>query len=199
MIKYTPKKQGSAQGFTLIETLVAISILTITMGAPFFAVEQSITAADVSRDELTGSMLAQEGVEYIRSIRDGDYLYVRANPSSTQTWLYGLDGTDPNGNPSVSYNNCFVPYQCTVDPTALNSSPVQQYSAAATVPVLYINNGTFLYTQVTSGGAATVFTRSVQLTNISTTEVKVVVTVKWITRHIPYTTTITEYLDNWMP
>ncbi|MDR3547761.1 MAG: prepilin-type N-terminal cleavage/methylation domain-containing protein [Candidatus Pacebacteria bacterium] len=180
------------KGFTLIETLVAISILAITMVAPFYAVEQSITAADASRDELIGSFLAQEGVEYVRGIRDDNYLYLRANPTSMRSWLYGVDGTTSNGVPSP---NCFSPYVCTVDPTTSSSNQVQSYGSNATLPVLYLNTS-YLYNQQNSG-TATAFTRSVKLTTISSTEVKVVVTVSWTTRNIPYVTTITEYFDNW--
>jgi prepilin-type N-terminal cleavage/methylation domain-containing protein len=187
------------RGFTLIETLVAITILTTMMVAPFYAIEQSITAADASRDELIGSSLAQEGVEYVRSMRDDNYLYARANTGSTISWLYGLNGTDTNGNPDSSYTNCFTPdYQCSIDPTA-SSGQIQQYASSATIPVLYLNPS-YLYTQSsTNENTPTVFTRSLQLTTVSNTEVKVVVTVKWKTRNIPYVTTITEYLDNWLP
>ena len=196
------KRPTQTGGFTLIETLVAISILTLTMAAPFYAIEQSITAADVSRDELTGSNLAQEGVEYVRAIRDGNYLFVRSNPGSTQSWMFRLDGT------GVSTTNCFAPNFCSVDANPAASSAIVSYPSAASILPLNITNISYLYTQQTNGGVTpTPFTRTLQLSCTAAgpcvpsaaQEVEVTVTVKWITRNIPYTTTITEYLDNWLP
>lgn len=194
------KRNRPQQGFTLIETLVAIAILGIMMGAPFFAINQSIIASDASRDELIGSYLAQEGVEYVRSIRDGNYLYVRQNPSSTETWLYGLDGTDPNGNFNPSqYTDCYTPNLCTVDPM---NNQVVSYTSTSSVPVLYLNNSTYLYSQSSAGGTPTQFTRTVQLIPITnngmSNEVKILVTITWETRNRPYTTIVTEYLDDWL-
>lgn len=183
------------KGFTLIETLVAIAILTTAMVAPFYALQESIKSADVSRDEITGSNLAQEGVEYVRSIRDGNYLYVRENPSSTQTWLYGLDGTTSN---SITSPNCFTPNLCTVDATALATTPVVSYTSTSSVPVLTLSSASYLYNQA-NNGTPTIFKRTVQLTTITAWEVRVNVTVAWTTDHIPYVTTVSEYLDNWLP
>jgi prepilin-type N-terminal cleavage/methylation domain-containing protein len=194
------------KGFTLIETLVAISILTLAMAAPFVAVEQSITAADVSRDELTANMLAQEGVEYVREVRDDDYLYNHTN-GTTRSWMYGFDGSSGSVNCLDSSGR-----QCTVDPEATNEGGVAIVAHYNTVrpPVLYLSSGSatipFMYNQEKIGSATT-FSRSVEIdcpgvsgacVPSATSEIEATVTVTWTTRNRPYTTTITEYLDNWL-
>jgi prepilin-type N-terminal cleavage/methylation domain-containing protein len=175
------------KGFTLVEAMVSIAILSIALLGPFYAAQQSLTASNTAKDQLTASMLGQEAIEYVRSIRDGDYLYISSNPATTRTWMYGLDG---NGGTA----NCFTPNKCTVDPeqqliTACSSGNCSPYP-------LYINASTDLYNQSNSG-MPTTFVRSVQLMTISATEVKVVATVSWYYHNAPFSTSITEYLDNW--
>lgn len=61
-------------GFTLIETMVAVTILTLAISGAFLTANSAIVAAGIARDQLTASYLAQEGIEYARLIRDDDYL-----------------------------------------------------------------------------------------------------------------------------
>jgi type II secretory pathway pseudopilin PulG len=62
------------RGFTLIETLVAITFLSIAIVAPMSLVSQSLTTAYYARDQVTAFNLAQEGLEAVRAIRDGNIL-----------------------------------------------------------------------------------------------------------------------------
>lgn len=64
----------STRAFTLIETLVAVSLLTVAIVAPMSLVSQSLSAAIYSRDQITAYSLAQEGIESVRAIRDGNIL-----------------------------------------------------------------------------------------------------------------------------
>jgi len=62
------------KGFTLIEAIVAIFILTTgTMGA-FSVIQRTVTFISVSSSRLTASYLAQEGLEIVRNFRDSNYL-----------------------------------------------------------------------------------------------------------------------------
>lgn len=62
-------------GFTLIETLVAISLLTIAIVAPMTLTMQSLSSAFYARDQITASYLAQEALEGVRAVRDSNALY----------------------------------------------------------------------------------------------------------------------------
>jgi len=79
-------------GFTLIETLVAVSLLVMSVAAPMTLASQSLSSAFYARDQVTAFHLAQEALESIRAVRDGNAL---ANAQGTPVDL--LEGI-PNTN-----------------------------------------------------------------------------------------------------
>lgn len=175
------------RGFTLVETMVAIAILAIALVGPFVAIQHSLTASYIARDELIASSLAQEGMEYIRSVRDNNYLNGR-------TWMDGLS----------SYTQCYggTGY-CMVDSSqgdihtdSPNNSAMQQYASLDALPYLYLSSGG-LYNQQGSG-TATRFKRSVQITEINAHEVRVTVVVSWITSRQTLSITVTDTLQDWI-
>lgn len=166
-----------------METLVAVAILTVAIVGPFYAAQTAYNAANSARDELIASSLAQEAVEYVRSVRDDNYLYNVAHPSTPHSWLYGLDGTG-------GVTNC-VGNSCTVDPT--QSAVV---ACSGSCPRLYLSSAN-LYNQAMSG-TQTPFTRSVLLTIVGNHEARLTVTVSWTSAHIANTVVITEVLENWL-
>ncbi len=58
------------KGFTIIETLVAVFILSIAITAFMTLTSQSILTARYARNEITANYLAQEAADYIRNQRD---------------------------------------------------------------------------------------------------------------------------------
>lgn len=62
------------RGFTLIETLVAVSLLVVAIVAPMSLVSQSLTSAFYARDQIAAYNLAQEAIEAVRAVRDGNIL-----------------------------------------------------------------------------------------------------------------------------
>ena len=73
-ILYFPKvgisHQKTSRGFTLIETLVAVSLLAVVIVAPMSLTTQSLSSAYYARDQMTAFHLAQEAIESVRSVRD---------------------------------------------------------------------------------------------------------------------------------
>lgn len=64
---------------TLIETLVAITILSVAIVAPMSLTIQSLLAAYYARDQVVAFNLAQEAVESVRAVRDGNILRIALN------------------------------------------------------------------------------------------------------------------------
>jgi prepilin-type N-terminal cleavage/methylation domain-containing protein len=93
------------KGFTLVETMVAISLLAVALVGPYVAVQNAVQGSYVARDQLIASQLAQEGVEYVRGVRDNNYHHGRS-------WLYGFNDSARDG----CYGGSPITY-CTVDPT----------------------------------------------------------------------------------
>ena len=74
-IKYTAglpalTKVREQAGFTLIETLVALSIFTTSILAIMSVTPGGISAVDLSKNKTTASYLAQEGLDLVRAYRD---------------------------------------------------------------------------------------------------------------------------------
>jgi prepilin-type N-terminal cleavage/methylation domain-containing protein len=177
------------KGFTLVETLVAISVLTLSIVGPFQIAQNVLSTSYVARDQLIATALAQEGMEYTRAIRDSNFLYNIHN-SGTRNWLYGLDGSTYGGVTSVDcYTNA-----CTVDPG--QQAIVSCGNSTCSGRPLYTTS-TNLYTQTSTNNTVTKFTRKVQLTSLSSTETKVTITVSW-TGHNAYSVVLTEIMRNWL-
>jgi Tfp pilus assembly protein PilV len=100
-------------GFTLIETLVAVSFLTVAIIAPMTLTQQSLSGAYYARDQITAYNLAQEGIESVRAIRDGQILAISQSAQGEAIDLFGpipvnqdfiIDGLDTN--PETAMETC---------------------------------------------------------------------------------------------
>jgi prepilin-type N-terminal cleavage/methylation domain-containing protein len=72
-------KNRTEKGMTLIETLVAITILSVAIVAPMTLTMQSLAAAYYARDQVVSFYLAQEAIESVRSVRDNNILRIALN------------------------------------------------------------------------------------------------------------------------
>jgi len=82
----TTNSKNSAQrqeGFTIVETLVAITVLMIAIAGPLVVASKGLFGADVSKDQMVASYLGQESMEAVKNIRDNN-IYQGTN------WLNGL-------------------------------------------------------------------------------------------------------------
>ncbi|MCD6500497.1 prepilin-type N-terminal cleavage/methylation domain-containing protein [bacterium] len=66
--------QFSKRGFTLIEVLTAISVMTIGILGIYALVPRVISISGINTDRFIASQLAREGIEIVRNIRDGNAL-----------------------------------------------------------------------------------------------------------------------------
>lgn len=154
------------KGFTLIETLVAISILLIAVVAPLSTIGGSFSSILVARDQMIAVNFAQEGIEMARQKRDSNMLNKWQN--GVGSWGdnlpagdYIVDATNLKGNGFLS---------------ACNTSCV-----ASDDKLIHQDQITGLFYQKIGALPAedTQFTRTVNIVDISVTEKKITSTVTW--------------------
>lgn len=84
-------------GFTLIETLVAITVLLLSVSAPLSIAAKALFSAYYARDQITAYYLADEAIEYVKNARDTVYLQ-DVFGGTDRGWLFGLDNCIGNAN-----------------------------------------------------------------------------------------------------
>lgn len=175
VIKLQNKDRKKA--FTLVEALVALSILIIGVMSGFILVTKALYDASIIRDRLTASFLAQEGIEFIRQIRDSNYVKNLANSGTVVAWNNNLADGDyiiaPSGNP----------------PSSINLMPFSDKT-------LLWDKTTGLYNYDT--GEVTTFKRKVTLKQVNADEIKVTVTINWTSKGIPFDLAVEDFLYNWL-
>lgn len=112
----------SNRGFTLIEAIVALVLVSVAMGPVFILATSAINVASRIEHNLVASNLAQEGIEVIRNIRDTNWTSGTAfdNNLSVGTWRVEWDtvsgGLTPVGsNPVLKKNNGLYNYTTGTD------------------------------------------------------------------------------------
>jgi type II secretory pathway pseudopilin PulG len=186
--------QSFARAFTLVEALVAISIISLAVASPLLTASQALTATRIARDELTASYLAQEGIEYVRAMRDDAFLAAHKVGGTTVSetgWSNFLTFIAPCSSSTQS---------CALDATksvgvGTNSALEVCTNLACTTKPLYLDNG--VYRKSTSPGTLTRFTRSLRVINVTATEKIASSTVHWSDRGKSYSITITDHLTPW--
>ena len=80
---HAAQEQKSAEGFTLIEVLVAILILTTVVFVPVSIIAQHLSYNVLTERSVQANLLAQEIIEYVRYSRDSNLL----NASPAGEWF----------------------------------------------------------------------------------------------------------------
>lgn len=191
-MKLQKKHTKYLQGFTLIEALVAISILIIGIISAFILIVKVLYNTTVIQDRLTASFLAQEGLELTRQIRDSNYLKMIYDRSIV--WDDGLK------------NN---PYPCTyrIYYDTLPGGEVKVILDSNNPDsFLYYHYDTGLFNYNSIGGEPTSFVRELTLDKkISSDpeegdqEIIATVIVTWKSKGLNYKIVVEDHLFNWLP
>ena len=167
------------KGFTLLEMLISIMVITIGVLGIYSAVLKYTKATQVARENLTAAYLGQEGIEIIKNIRDTNWI-------NAETWNDDLTGCDA------------VDGSCEIDTIfggGTAKDPVFTIWSGSGRS-LYIENSTKLYKYLASPGASdirTIYTRKITIDSVTDDVLKIQVDVYWRGK----TTTVKEDIYNW--
>lgn len=161
------------RGFSLIEAMVAISVLVLALTGTMTVASRSLFSSDVARDQIVAFYLAQEAVEFVRNIRDNNAL-------AGTDWLNRLESTCTSSN-------------CRIDVNA--SPPNDIVNCSGACPVLKLSStGIYNYTN----GSNTIFRREISINEtVEDREATVDVTVYWQRRLNERSFTIREHIFHW--
>lgn len=171
MIKYIRKTQG----FTIIETLVAVTILMIAIAGPLTIANQALTAAYDAKNQMIAANLAQETVEAVKNYKDNALSQGASlqNVIGTFSGQKAMEDSDGNFNiyDCINANNCRL-YQGDDGYSYLDGDGLSPFTRYFTVSQILVNG------------------------NPSTDEYLLTVTVTWNTGPITNQIQIPEILTN---
>jgi prepilin-type N-terminal cleavage/methylation domain-containing protein len=176
------KKIQNNRGFTLVETMVAIAILSLSIAATFTAVTNGIRSSTYAKDQVIAFYLVQEAMEFVRNIRDENALHSVSGADTN--WLAGLSA-DPD-------DPCYFGRVCRVD----SASKEIAYCGMSfgTCPNIFQDTVTGLYRY--DSGTDIGFKRELQLESVSSDEVSLVIKITWVKDGVPKSFQISESLFN---
>ncbi|MBP8718411.1 MAG: prepilin-type N-terminal cleavage/methylation domain-containing protein [Candidatus Atribacteria bacterium] len=176
-------------GFTLVEALIAMSILIVGVISGFLLVTKALYNVTIIQDRLTASFLAQEGVELIRQLRDTNFLQQLKGeniPWDSNEMLAHCKQDNEQDNGCLIWAN---PRTNQVITSALDSVSSPQ--------TLYYHPETGLYNYEPSDYPTT-FKRIIHLSSISPNELKVQVEMTWQSKGMDFWFTVEDHLFNWL-
>ena len=171
MIKFV--KQKNNKGFTLIEVLVAVFVLSLAITGMMSVLSRGLTNIDNAKNKIIATYLAQEGIESILNTRDA-YVIGGYSWNTFRSNLITLCGNS---------NGCYI--DLGIMDMYKDNDP-NKYK-------LYINNGGYS-TDVSSNYSG--FKRKITAQQKTLDEVSVSSTVSW--NNDTQTVTFSEHLFNWI-
>ncbi|MDQ3076942.1 MAG: type II secretion system GspH family protein [bacterium] len=115
------------KGFTLIEALVAVTMLSLVIASVMGLAQASIAGNTYAQAQVTANYLAGEAIEYIRNKRDNQFLqYPTQIQSIPSVWLDTIEdscfstGCDVDTQ-NTNINNGFIVCQGVCDPLNFDS------------------------------------------------------------------------------
>lgn len=174
-------QKHTEQGFSLVETLVAITILLLVIIGPLTISSSSVRGTAFASEQVVAFFLAQEGAELAQKGRDEFVLeHLKNSASRPNPWTDFV--STANGAPFAHCFNQANGCGITINTDAAGSLVTPRSCSSLANCSLYLDTASAVarsrYTHVNTGNQ-TVYTRTIKFTRVSANEVGVVSTVTW--------------------
>lgn len=182
------KTSSLSSGFTLLETLIAVFLVTLAIVTFLGSASRGIVSTRQALNRVNAQLLAQEGIEIIRNIRDNQVVsaqHIELIPGS------GI--LNPN---FCSTNGCTVDVS-SLTPTQPGIYPAKSFSCgiSSSCAKLYLNNGLYSHTP---SATPTPFSRVITIEPDGSQEAaKITSTVQWTNGASTDSIKVVTYLTNW--
>jgi len=187
------KNKNFNNGFTLVETLVAVAIFSVSILGLLSLLASSITNTTYAKEKIIAGYLAEEGVEYMRNLRDTYVLY----SSSGQV---GWNNFNTKVAGCATANGCYFD-----DSTVSFAFPSNMAMTNLTLTACSSSscpNGALNYDSSTgkygTSGSRSSFVRQILVKQISADEINVLSTVYWKQGSGTFSVTLSDNLFNWV-
>ena len=198
--------QQRETGFTLLETVVALTVILAAVLGPVSLVTRGLFTFSLAKNRIIAVNLAQEGLELVRLIRENNVACDDINGSVQRQW-----NQDPRGGlmtllrvgaDANDFRDAAVCGNSTIAFPHMSSSCSERIRFVPSVDLP--NGGTYGY----AGSEVTIFSRCIDIAsgvNIASPtagiphadQMDVVSTVSWSEHGAPYTAVVRERLYNW--
>jgi type II secretory pathway pseudopilin PulG len=174
----------TTRGFTVVETLMALTVFSMVVVALVTVSSSSVTNVNFLRNRLTASYLGQEGIELVRNVRDG-YM------ASGAGWLAFVNTVD---------NYCMTESGCNFDPLLSTNQGDGFFSATGSACSLRLTETIGYYSPSPTFSSRSLYCRRVTLEPLidaSQHGLKVTSTVTWQDGVTPKTLQMVDYIYEW--
>ena len=156
------------KGFTLMEVIVAVGIVTSVLVFTIALINFSVSGIRLNKSKIIAFGLAQEGEEIVRNIRDNNWLN---HKRAVSNWRDGLADGDYIGR----YDS-------------------QALSGFSSVPLKLDSNGFYQY----NNGTNTIFYRKITLARVDDNQMKATVQITWQEKGANQSLNVESRLYNWL-
>jgi len=201
MLKFLKNKKRNKfiKGFTLIEALVAILIFSASMLSLMAVISNNLVDINYTKNKTVATYLAQEGLEYMRNMRDTFTLYEPSPPfaSDSNGWnnfqIKTIDCERTQGSKGCYFRDemDYTNNQAPITGDLMGISPC----LSGICPPLTYNTSTGAYGY--NGLANSGFIRRINTAKISDDEILVFSTVSWKQGTKSHEVSFSENLFNW--
>lgn len=164
-------REQSKNGFTLLETLVAIFVVNVALLALLSLMNYTSVNSRASANRLIALNLAQEGIEIVRNSRDAD--------NNWTSWFNSTQDGDYRARIALT-----SPYNW-----SLNRNP-------STYQLRY-NSALGLYHHQDNGDPLSIFSRKIRIEEDINDRKKVIATVSWTSYGVNYSIAVENWLYKW--